>query len=328
MMKIANEINFIHNGDECVLRRFKNEDVHRIFMAWNNPQSYRYNSIDWSEDDIREISEYKFPTEWGMYYMVLENKSRNEIVGTCRFGDYNWESDNTKIWGFGYCVFRGDDKEEYSLDDIRKTYQAGGLTRDNKYQSKGYGQKMLEIILDLAEEKGIEEVRDGADINNDGSLKVMIKNGFKHVMQQDEDGNETNVDDECDYEFSLPLIAGRPPMLNGKAKERAYTKLDEMRNQDRITYKDKKEELDWEHQCKSFMYLMFTKIQKLEKQCLELADIKQHLFEILNQLSNREFDGVFNVINSCDANWKQDNENRKYLNIVKDAMIDFNSEKE
>ena len=36
-----------------LLRRFEKKDVNRIFKAWNNPQSYRYNSIDWNKRDVK-----------------------------------------------------------------------------------------------------------------------------------------------------------------------------------------------------------------------------------------------------------------------------------
>ena len=38
---------------EYLLRRFEDKDIHRIFMAWNNPQSCRYNSVDCNEASVR-----------------------------------------------------------------------------------------------------------------------------------------------------------------------------------------------------------------------------------------------------------------------------------
>lgn len=302
------------------LRRFEPKDIHRIFMAWNNPQSYRYNSVEWDEKGVLDICKYSHPSKYGMYYMVLEDKTLGEIVGTCRFGDYNWASDDTEIWGFGYCVFREDDKDSYSVEDIRKTYEQDGLFRDTRYQNKGYGQKMLSIILDLAVKKGVKTIRDGADINNDGSLKVMIKNGFTHLMQVDNDGNPTTVDKEFDYEFTLDLQNGIPALLTEDAKQKAYKKLDDMRAMDNEKYKSEKQTLDKEHKIKSYLYLMLTKILKGTKET-----IKSEILNIYKDLYEEEKVNLNVLIEERLMTWSKNNDeehkrNCKLLNFVKETL--------
>lgn len=322
--KIPMEIttDLVINGEkhELVLRRFEPKDIHRIFMAWNNPQSYRYNAIDWDENCILDISKYSHPSEFGMYYMVLEDKTIGEIVGTCRFGDYNWTSDNTDIWGFGYCVFRGDDKEFYSVEDIRKTYEKNGLFKDTKFQNKGYGQKMLSMILEFAEKKGIKKIRDGADINNDGSLKVMIKNGFTHLMQEDKEGNPTSVDEDFDYEFSLDLTNGIPAMLDGKDKERAYKKLDKMREIDNKRFRKEKQDLDNRHKAKSYLYLILTKILNCAKETS-----KSVILDVYNSLSEDEQVLLFAMLEDRYNAWSKNKDeeswrNCKLLTLIKTTL--------
>lgn len=324
--KIPTEIttDLVINGEphELVLRRFEPKDVHRIFMAWNNPQSYRYNAIDWDENRIWDISKYSHPSECGMYYMVLEDKTIGEIVGTCRFGDYNWESDNADIWGFGYCVFRGDDKESYSVEDIRGTYELDGLVRDTRYQNKGYGQKMLSMILDFAVKKGVKTIRDGADINNDGSLKVMIKNGFTHLMQEDKEGNPTTVDKDFDYEFSLDLTNGIPAMLDGKDREGAYKKLDEMRDVDNKRYGAEKQNLDVKHKAKSYLYLILTKILNGTKETNESI-----ILDVYNSLNEDEQALLISVLEDIYNAWNENNDeeskrNCKLLTLIKTTLTE------
>ena len=75
-------------------------------------------------NSINDIVNESWPSSWGMYFFVLEDLSTNEIVSTCRFGGTIKENEE-KIWDFGYSTFRGDDKENYTLEDIREVFKNG-----------------------------------------------------------------------------------------------------------------------------------------------------------------------------------------------------------
>lgn len=60
--------------ERLILRPITKKDVHRIHTAWNNPQSYLYNSIDWNEEDVAELCDRPTGGISGMYFMVAELK--------------------------------------------------------------------------------------------------------------------------------------------------------------------------------------------------------------------------------------------------------------
>ena len=162
-------------------------EVFQIFKSWSNPQNYRYNEITWDIDDVDEMFDYDFPTSWDMYYMIAESKESGEIIATCRFGKYHDDETNL-VWDFGYNVFRGDDKESYTLDDVRSVFDENGLVKDEKYWGKGYAKEILNLIMKIAKSEGIHKLYSGADIDNFASIKAMIKNGFI-FSTIDEDGD-------------------------------------------------------------------------------------------------------------------------------------------
>jgi RimJ/RimL family protein N-acetyltransferase len=198
---------------DYILRRFEKRDVDRIFQAWNNPQSYRYNSVDWCKRNVESIVDLPWPSDWGMYFMVLEDMATGEILSTCRFGG---NPEETKpVWDFGYCTFRGDDKERYTLVDIREVLE-NGVKTDSKCWGKGYSSMMLDAIIKIAQDEGVYEIISGADGRNLGSQKVMMKNGMTF----------SEFEDDGDVEFSIKLRGDNGDILpiNKLSKD----KLDDM----------------------------------------------------------------------------------------------------
>ena len=309
----ANEI--LIETDRLILRPFSKKDVDRIHMAWSNPQSYRYNSIDWDRDAVEELVGAELPTDYGMYLLVAELKQnvgklkKGQIVATCRFGSPGFPENNNEHWGFGYCVFRSDDKLDYTLEDIRQTYKQDGLTRDDLYQGHQFGQEMLEAIIFEAKNLGVKYIEDGADINNHGSLKVMIKNGFVHKMEMDKEGNLIDVDEDCDFTYTLDLTKPTQELTKEEISSRweQHLKLVDKNNK---LYKAEKEELDKKHYLKSVLYLMFSRLKKNKTKTA-----KEEVVSIFKQLNKDEIENLLLVMKERKDVWKEYN-NTEYLNLL------------
>lgn len=104
-----------------------------------------------------------------MYFRVVFSKETGELIGTCRFGKY-YDATTNDVWDFGFNVLLS-------------------------HWYKGYGGEIVAKIIELAKTQGVKKIRGGADIENYGSYKTMIKNGFDFV-DYDKDG---------DYEYMLDL---------------------------------------------------------------------------------------------------------------------------
>ena len=64
-----------------------------------------------------------------------------------------------------------------------------------KHWFKGYGVEMVNKIIEIAKSCGVNKINGGADIENYGSYKAMVKNGFEFV----------GYDDDGDYDYVLDL---------------------------------------------------------------------------------------------------------------------------
>ena len=181
---ILRRMGYDKNGFKLTDKARKKE-VLSVFKSWSNPQNYRYNEITWDIDDVDEMFYYDMPTEWGMHYMVVELKETGKIVATCRFGT-RYDDETNTVWDFGYNVFRGDDKEFYTLDEVRSVFKNDGLRRDELHQGKGYAKEILNTIMNIARKEGIKKLYAGADIDNFASIKAMIKNGFEFDCVDDD----------------------------------------------------------------------------------------------------------------------------------------------
>ena len=316
-----------------LLRRFKEEDIHRIFMAWNNPQSYRYNSIDWRESSVKELSECSWPSSWGMYFFVLEDLTTNEIVSTCRFGGM-CEENEEKIWDFGYSTFRGDDKGNYTIEDIREVFK-NGVKKDSKSWGKGYSSIMLAEIIKIAQKEGVKKLISGADGMNWGSQKVMIKNGMTfYEIEKDGDVNLIlNLRDD-DYRL-LPINKPTKEELapvweqHMEMVKKAHNKLI-MRL---ITKKNNKEQF-----AKSLMFFLLTKASKIletqQNKSKKIALIKQQILNCYEEFTNKDKKLFKHAFKSYKKRWREriGNTNFKqadveyYLKcceIVEDVLLNF-----
>ena len=85
------------NGEKLILRRFSRNVAKRLYMAWTNPQAFRYNDIpevdmndenEW--DCVGDIADYGFPNNYGQYFFVIyrinPETEKEELIGNCRFG--------------------------------------------------------------------------------------------------------------------------------------------------------------------------------------------------------------------------------------------------
>ena len=68
-------------------------------------------------------------------------------------------------------------KEEYTIEDIDRVFTPNGLFPDEKYWGKGYIRKVINFIINLAQEEGIKEVISSTDILNYG-LGIIYAEGL------------------------------------------------------------------------------------------------------------------------------------------------------
>ena len=153
--------------------------------SWANPINARYNSMNDPYKSVEEMCTWEEPTSWGNYYRVAFLKENDEIVGTCRFGKF-YQSKTDDVWDFGFNVVL-------------------------KHWFKAFGSEILHAIIEKAKEYRVRKIRGGADIENFGSYKAMVRNGFVY----------TGKDEDGDYEYYLDL-SNQP--LQESQKEQNWAK--------------------------------------------------------------------------------------------------------
>ena len=144
--------------------------------SWSNPFNARYNTMRDAYASVEELAKQPEPTfnnledyDDCMYFRVAFLKATGELVATCRFGKY-YHSKTADYWDFGFNVLL-------------------------KHWFKGLGAEMVKTIIEIAKTHGVNKINGGADIENYGSYKAMVKNGFDYV----------GYDDDGDYKYVLDL---------------------------------------------------------------------------------------------------------------------------
>ena len=147
-----------------------------VIKSWSNPFNAKYNSMNNVKKSVKDLCLRTEPTftDLNNYYdcmcfRVAFDKITNKIVGTCRFGVY-YKLKSIDCWDFGFNVL---------LD----------------YWYMGFGTEIIQAIISIAHKQGIKTIVGSADIENLGSYKSMIKNGFEYGGR-DVDG---------DYSYRLEL---------------------------------------------------------------------------------------------------------------------------
>ncbi len=78
------------------------------------------------------------------------------------------------------------DNPEYGTIPGKRAYFSRMATR-KEYRRKGYGTKIAQFILDLAKEKGLEELALGVDCDNAAALHLYQKLGFSIYATAEDD---------------------------------------------------------------------------------------------------------------------------------------------
>ncbi|MFQ6724137.1 MAG: GNAT family N-acetyltransferase [Clostridia bacterium] len=169
----------IFESERLILKPFSmltDEEKQIVGDSWSNPFNARYNAMRDAYGSVEGLSKQAEPTfknledyDDCMYFRVAFLKSTGEVVGTCRFGKY-YHSKTADFWDFGFNVLL-------------------------KHWFKGYGVEMVNKIIEIAKSRGVNKINGGADIENYGSYKAMVKNGFDYV----------GYDDDGDYNYVLDL---------------------------------------------------------------------------------------------------------------------------
>ncbi len=151
------------------------QEKETVAKSWSNPFNARYNAMKDAKGSVEELSKSAEPTFQDldnyndcMHFRVAFDKTTGEIIGTCRFGKYH-RSKTNNCWDFGFNVL------------LSQWY-------------KGYGVEIIGKMLELARSEGVKTFVGGADMENYGSYKAMIKNGFDFVGY-DEDGDYRYIAD-------------------------------------------------------------------------------------------------------------------------------------
>ncbi len=306
-----------------IMRRFEEKDVHRIFMAWNNPQSYRFNSIDWNERSIKYMVDRPWPTDYGMYHMVLEDAETHELLATCRFGRYWNSKTEDKIWDFGYSTFRSDDKEDYTLEDIKNVFK-NGVQPDALCWGKGYSSIMVEEIIKIAQNEGIVQIRSGANGANWGSQKVIMKNGLK-FLQVDKDG-------DVDFSFNLRDENGNSNPITKPKKdeldamwEQHVKMVEERRN--RLCMKIIIRNANIKQYAESLFLLLMAKASKIDglnetklRKKAKIEDLKQEIVSIYLKFTFKEKRMVNRALKNYKQRWIKRIGNEQY----EQSEVEFN----
>ncbi len=155
------------NNTELEFRPFRElspEQLHEIGRSWANPINARYNEMRDPYGSAIELAGLDEPTFSNkddyydnMYYRAVFKKGTEELIGTCRFGC-------DEVWDFGFNILL-------------------------KHWFEGYGVKILQHIIEVERAHGATRIRGGADIENFGSYKSMVKCGFVMSKDLDKDGD-------------------------------------------------------------------------------------------------------------------------------------------
>ena len=162
----------IFESERLVFKQFNElteKQIEEVGNSWANPFNARYNSMKNPYQSVREMISWQEPTPWGNYYRVAFDKQTNELIGTCRFGKH-YASESNQEWDFGFNVVL-------------------------KHWFKGYGVEILSAIIKIAKLNNAKIIYGGADLENYGSYKAMVKNGFVYK----------GIDEDGDYRFILDL---------------------------------------------------------------------------------------------------------------------------
>jgi len=171
-------LTFSSTDDNLEFVRFDTlSDKERLIIgnSWDNPFNARYNHMRDPYGSVNEIATYEEPPLKDNYFRVVRKKDTQEIVGTCRFGKYHAATDNN-TWDFGFNILL-------------------------RHWFNGYGAEILRTIIELAKKEKVKTIIGGADIENFGSYKAMVKNGFQY----------DDVDNMGDYRYILDVKSHTPP---------------------------------------------------------------------------------------------------------------------
>ena len=157
-------------------RDLSEEEKKVLGDSWANPFNARFNGMKDPYGSVEKLSKLQDPTfnNLGdyydcMYFRVVRDKATNEIVGNCRYGKY-YDSEDNSIWDVGCNMLL-------------------------KYWHSGYGVEVLTKIIELARNSGVKTIIGGADKENFGSYKAMIRSGFMYDC----------IDEDGDYRYRIDL---------------------------------------------------------------------------------------------------------------------------
>ena len=175
-------------------RELTDRELFLIGKSWANPINARYNGMRdpyGSAIELSKLDEPRFLDKDNYYdsnyYRAVFIKGNGhsehrELVGTCRYGNY-------KVWDFGFNILL-------------------------KHWFKGLGAQILKHIIEVEQAYGANRIRGGADIENFGSYKAMVRNGC--VMSRDID---KELDSDGDFEYWLEDVQNYKSPTANKVKD-------------------------------------------------------------------------------------------------------------
>ncbi len=130
-------------------------------------------------------------------YNNLEHQTFLNKLMTSSNMDYLWnlsDSDmNTNRVGNNYIVLKDKNKIGYlGVSDIIEAMNGNTVSIyyaiDEEYRGKGYGEQLVKVLSNSLFSTGtVDCIVAQVDINNISSQKVLLKNGYQKVYEDDED---------------------------------------------------------------------------------------------------------------------------------------------
>ena len=112
-------------------------------------------------EDIIEIENEVFNYPWTRQIFCEELNNK--------FTQASFIKDNNKIIGYGFITIL---YENADIDNIAVS---------NKYQGKGYGNKLLNELIEIAKENKVENILLEVRISNNRAINLYKKNGFEII---------------------------------------------------------------------------------------------------------------------------------------------------
>jgi len=138
------------------LRKFRpDKDVGSKYKKWMNDfEVHKFTEQKYKKHTLKDIKSF----------VTQKNKSKNEFLFGIFLKENNSHIGNIKLGPINF---------------IHKTAEISYFIGEKKLWKKGYTTLAIKEIIKKAKKKGVKKLKAGCYEMNKGSIKVLLKNGFK-----------------------------------------------------------------------------------------------------------------------------------------------------